>query len=295
MNKVATGHLIVVFIVLMLLSAEALAKPWIKGIYVTQYSLLTNKKLNNLIKNSRAVGINTFVIDLWRMTPRYKKNIKKVKAAGIRYVVRIVVFPRGGTYGQVNSQAYVNKKIKLARQAIAVGANEVQLDYIRYRVGTPSSARNEQKIHEIIKQFKAVTRRGGVPLQIAVFGETSYKPSRSIGQNVKLFAPTIDALNPMVYPSHYEPHPIPSKQPYKTILDSLNALHAQFGSRRPFKLYPYIETSNYRMPMSSRRKMRYIHEQIRAVQDGKADGWYAWSPNNLYGNLFRSLRAYKVW
>lgn len=295
MNKVTAGFNIIVFILLMSLGTQAVAKPMVKGIYVTQYSLLTKQKLEYLIQNAKAVGLNTFVVDLWGMTPRYKQNIQRVKDAGLRYVARIVVFPLGASPDQANSQAYLDKKLNLVKHAIAAGADEVQLDYIRYRVGTPSSERNEQRIHQIIKWFKAQIKDTNVPLQIDVFGEASFKPSRSIGQNIKLFGPSIDAINPMVYPSHYEPHPIPSKQPYKTILDSLNALHAQVGGERSFRLYPYIETSNYRYPMSNSSKVHYIHEQIRAVQDGKADGWYAWSPNNHYDNLFKTLRAYKVW
>lgn len=296
MKKITTGISIAILLLLMLLGTHASAKPLVKGIYITENSLLSSKKLDFLIQNAKSVGINTFVIDLWgKMSPHYRQQIQHVKNSGLRYVARIVVFPNGASPDQVNSGAYLNKRLLQVKDAIAAGADEVQLDYIRYRVGTPSSERNEQRIHQIIKWFKTQIKDTNVPLQIDVFGETSFKPSRSIGQNIKLFAPTIDAINPMVYPSHYEPHPTPSKQPYKTILDSLNALHKQIGGERSFHLYPFIETSNYRMPMSNSNKIHYIHEQIRAVQDGRADGWYAWSPTNYYDPLFKTLRVYKVW
>jgi hypothetical protein len=71
----------------------------------------------------------------------------------------------------------------------------------------------------------------------------------------------------------------------------LRSLQALFDGYIPFKIYAYIELSNYRYPLSPSAKLRYISEQIRATEDSYIDGWYAWSPNNKYENLFAVLAA----
>src|SRR5580692_5529105 len=77
---------------------------WDRGIYLTQYMLENPAKLNYLIRESKATGINTFVIDHDYYSSHYAPAIAKVKAAGIKDVARIVVFSDGGNYKQIHSQ-----------------------------------------------------------------------------------------------------------------------------------------------------------------------------------------------
>ena len=59
------------------------AQAWDKGIYLTQYTLEQPAKLAYLIKEAKASGINTFIIDHEYYSSRYAPAIAKVKAAGI--------------------------------------------------------------------------------------------------------------------------------------------------------------------------------------------------------------------
>ncbi|GAB4391423.1 MAG: hypothetical protein Tsb005_01200 [Gammaproteobacteria bacterium] len=272
------------------LASSGYALAWSQGIYISQSTLERTDYLKYLIRRSKEVGINTFVIDFNHMTKKYRENIALVKRNGLHYVVRIVVFPDGGKPWQVESPKYWERKYKLVEQAISVGAEQVQLDYIRYHVGQRPSAENAQDIHRVIKWFKERLKPQGIPLQIAVFGIASFGPSYSIGQNLLLFADSVDVVCPMVYPSHYEPYQKHAHQPYQTILTSLLALHNQFKQPLPFKLKPYIELTNYRYKNPPAGKYGYIIEQLRAVQDSNSDGWYAWSANNLYDRLFYALK-----
>jgi hypothetical protein len=278
-------------IILTLISSAVSASPASKGIYINQGTLENTTRLNYLIKESKAVGINTFVVDLERVTPHYKKNIDLIKSNGIKYVARIVVFPDGGRSNHVKSRAYWEKRLTLVNKAMDFGANAIQLDYVRYSSKVQPSAQNAKDVKEVIKFFKQKTAARGVPLQIDVFGEVSFKESPRIGQNIKLFADTIDVACPMVYPSHYAPYQQHSKEPYKTVLTSLEAMKKQFANNKtPFKLNPYIEASNYHYKLSTAQKAVYVMAQIRAVEDAKADGWYVWSPNNHYDHLFSALK-----
>lgn len=262
----------------------------VKGIYISQSTVENRQYLQYLIMRSKEVGINTFIIDLNNVTNTYEKNILLVKNSGLRYVARIVVFPLGGNREKVKSEAYWMSRYRVADAAIKLGADEIQLDYIRYAASNSPSAQNAEDIHQVISWFKdKIGDRAD--LQIDVFGESSFKESKHIGQNVVTFAPSIDAMCPMLYPSHFEPYKDHAKRPYDIIYKALISLKSKFNGDTPFKLYPYIELSNYRHSFTEEQLTGYIHSQIKAVEDARADGWYAWSANNKYDRLFDILQG----
>lgn len=260
-----------------------------KGIYITQYNLENTAFLNYLIKHAKAAGIDTFVVDLEIPSKRYRNNISIVKENNIKYVARIIMFPDGGTPKQITTPEIWQKKYGLVKLAIDMGANEIQLDYIRYNSKQPASTEHAKNILTIIRWYKNKLMGQNIPLQVDVFGITSFGESKHIGQNLKLFAQSVDAICPMVYPSHYVPFPEHFRHPYETVFDSLTRIKKQFKGTVPIKIYAFIELSNYHYPMSRTKTLEYINAQINAVRAAGVDGWYAWSPHNRYDNLFRIL------
>jgi hypothetical protein len=264
----------------------------IKGIYITQSTLENTTYINYLIERSKKVGIGTFIVDLDQPSKRYANNIQLLKNNHISYVARITMFPGGGTREQVRSESYWQKKYQLVQHALAYGANEIQLDYIRYNTKQAPSSQNAKDVLKVIQWFKD---RVNVPLQIDVFGISSFGESKYIGQSIKLFSSSVDVICPMVYPSHYVPFDVHVKIPYKTVYDSLASIKNQFDNNAlPFKLIPYIELSNYHYLLSHEKKLNYIYAQIQAAENAGADGWYVWSPHNKYDSLFQVLETRHV-
>lgn len=264
------------------------------GIYLTQYTLEETKTLNYLIKRAKETGITTFIIDFERPSKRTDQNIQTVIDNGFKYVARIIVFPNGGSYEQVHSQDYLEKRYQLVQNALDLGADAIQLDYIRYKPTQNPSEQNAKDIYNVIAWFKGRLAKEGVPLQVDVFGISSFGSSRYIGQDIKLFADTVDVLCPMVYPSHYEPYAFHSARPYQTVYSSLMAIDQQMDGDAPFKLVPYIEMYNFRYPVANSQRSKYIYSQIKATEDAGSNGWYAWSANNKYDYLFDALENYPV-
>lgn len=262
---------------------------FIQGIYITQPVAENRTLFLSIMQQAQAVGINTVVVDVSRQSRVLQRNIQLIPSHGLNFVARIVMFPHGGSHNQITNQNDWEKKFNLAKYAIHLGAQEIQLDYIRYNTAQPPSPENARYIKQVIAWFKQRLAIYQIPLEIAVFGETAYKPSKNIGQNLKLFADQVDVIAPMLYPSHFEPYLYYSNRPYLTVYDALLALRNQFDGELPIKVYAYIETSNYRYKMSSSQRIHYIRDQIRAVHDAKVDGWYAWSANNKYYYLFKAL------
>ena len=274
------------------LSSVSVAQAYVKGIYVTSSTANHTRTMNYLVKQSKAAGINTFVVDVYGRSKRYAQNVRMFQRHGIRYVARVVVFPHGGTQAQVANKKIWENRWRRAQYAISLGAKEIQLDYIRFKASNYSSKQNAYKINKVIKFFKDRLRGTGVKLQIDIFGVAAHRPSKTIGQNIPLFAENIDAVNPMVYPSHYEPYRYHAVRPYKTVLDSVSALKRQLRHHPRVKVYAYIELYNYRYPMSRANKVKYILAQMQAAKNGGANGWYAWSARNKYSLLFSILKKY---
>jgi hypothetical protein len=284
------SHLRLALLLLLTLTSlgfsSAASAGLVKGIYLTQTTMEDTKYLKYLIAHSKAVGINTFVVDMEIPSKLYQKNVALLKENDIKYVARVVIFPTGGHPEQILSPAYWAKRYRLIDTAINYGANEIQLDYIRYNVHTKASSENAKNILKVVAYYKDKVKERGIPLQADVFGISSFGESKHIGQNLRLMAQQLDAICPMVYPSHFEPFREHAVTPYDTIYTSLTALRSQFNYQMPVKLYAYIEISNYRYPLPGAKRRSYIIAEMKAVRDSGADGWYVWSAHNKYDYLF---------
>jgi hypothetical protein len=263
-----------------------------QGIYLQHYTAMTPKRLEHLIDNALDVGVDTLVVDLLSRTNNYKKAIARIQERGLKYVPRIVMFAEGGNRQQVHDQAVWEERWKLAEYALDLGAKDVQLDYIRYSSKTSASPQNALDIREVLRFMKKRVNQRGGQLQIDVFGEVGYGPSVHIGQDMSLFAKEIDAVCPMVYPSHYTPYEEHVKQPYETVYSSLTGVQRQMGESA-VPVFAYIELFNHRFKLTPEERIDYIRAQLRAVRESKAQGWIAWSAGNRYDILFDVLRRYR--
>jgi len=294
MWKLSSKSLIAILVSVGLISS---VQAWDKGIYLTQYTLEKPDKLNYLLREAKATGINTFVVDHEYYSSHYAAALAKVKAAGIKVVVRVVIFSNGGNAAQIRSQAHWEDRLKLINDAIKSGADAIQLDYIRYSSKEPANPQHAKDVYQIIKWYKKRINAQNIPMEIDIFGEVGYYPSMHIGQDIKMFADSVDGVNPMVYPSHFWPYQKYSAEPYKTVNNSLNALAKQFNNNPPFKIHAFIEAANYHYikKTSNADKQKYLLQEIRAVEEAnKAAGWYVWSANNVYENLFQVLKNNKI-
>ena len=274
-------------------AGEALARPFkTQGIYVQQYTVLKKAKLDHLINNSLEVGVDTMVVDLWWPSAKYKAAVQHIQEHGLRYVPRITMFPDGGTHEQITSKAYWEERWKLAKYALDLGAKDVQLDYIRYSSKNRASPTNALNVREVLRFFKKRVNEHGAQLQIDVFGEVGLAPSMHIGQDISVFAPDIDAVCPMVYPSHYTPYAETALRPFETVFTSLKGIKRQMGTQQ-VPVLAYIELFNFRHKMNTVERVKYIRAQLRAVREAQAEGWLAWSAGNHYDLLFEILRQYK--
>lgn len=260
----------------------------VRGIYIQQATVQDDKRLRELIERSKQAGINTFVVDLWRRSPDYPGAVKAIQDAGLRWVPRITMFPDGARPGQIDDRQLLERRWSLVEHALSLGATDVQLDYIRFSSKNAASKENATKVREVLRFFRQRLKERGARLQIDVFGEVSYGPSMRIGQDMGLFAPELDAVCPMLYPSHFEPYKETAKTPYQTVYGAISALERQ-TRHHPLPIYPFIEHFNYRYRMTEEQRAEYFEAQLQAVLSSQAQGFYVWSVGNYYDIVFDVL------
>lgn len=264
---------------------------YVKGIYLSENTARNGEQMDYLIKEAKMTGVNSFVIDVNARNSLYEKNIKKVVASGIHYVARVTVFPGGATAAQINDRAIWEKRLALANYAISLGADEIQLDYIRYSSKDGIASKEKAyDVYRVIKYFRAHLP-ARIKLEIDIFGISTFKPAPTIGQDPGMFSPSLSAICPMVYPSHYDPYKYYAVRPYQTILESVAALKKQLPAGSNVSIYPYIELYNYRYPMTIPERTKYAIAEIKAAKDAGAKGYYVWSASNQYNILFSILKA----
>src|SRR6266568_23207 len=188
---------------------------------------------------------------------------------------------------------------QLAREAVKLGFQEVQFDYVRFpdepreRLETAvfparrpgQSQRDAVRAH--ITLLRDRLRPLGAPVTFDIFGLTaSATGDLGIGQVWEDFIAVADVVLPMVYPSHYYRGAYgfarPNAEPYRVVR---NALREALDRSRPrgssAEIRPYLQAFTL-----GRRLPRYtpfeIREQIRAAEELGITSWVLWNPRSVY-------------
>ncbi len=188
---------------------------------------------------------------------------------------------------------------ELAREAVRLGFQEVQFDYVRFpdepreRMATAffparhSGETQREAVREHIQLLRDRLKPLGVPVTFDIFGLTaSATGDLGIGQVWEDFVNVADVVLPMVYPSHYYRGAFgfawPNAQPYRVVRSALSdALERSRPLPGSAEIRPFLQAFTL-----GRRLPRYtpyeIREQIRAVEDAGITSWVLWNPRSVY-------------
>lgn len=123
--------------------------------------------------------------------------------------------------------------------AIKAGFDEIQYDYVRFstdsrmkQVDFGDSTKGRTKTEAISGFTLYASERihaAGGRISADVYGVVidSEEDQQIVGQNYVEMSRSLDAISPMIYPSHYGPYnyqiPVPDAQPYDTVLAAMQA------------------------------------------------------------------------
>ncbi|MCL2046325.1 MAG: putative glycoside hydrolase [Oscillospiraceae bacterium] len=212
----------------------------------------------------------------------------------------------------------------IAKEAARIGFDEVQLDYVRFptegnlsQIDYGSIAEEKTKAM-VISEFISYIREelGGTSARLSadVFGIIAVGKGdfEGIGQDLELMWDVVDAVSPMIYPSHFSNvnqngigqvingilFPRPDLNPYGVVYNILlmtkERLPEDEGDYAVVRPYlqaftaSYLGSGNYQVYGASQ-----VMEQINAVYDAGFDEWILWNHSGRY-EVYRSLASLLV-
>ncbi len=265
---------------------------------------------------ARAAGAARKPVDVRTLTASLRRE-------GIHSIARVVVFkdpnlfrydgnrhaiwnartnaPWRGTEGEYwvdpHSLLVQEYTIALSRELAALGFDEIQYDYIRFPSDGPTHLcryrhrRFEDGFKsEVIGDFLERAKRAiPVPLSVDIYGfNAMYRFGNWIGQDAEVIASIVDAVCPMVYPSHfggryYRRFP-GDEHPYRIVLDSGTRARLITGEGAPIR--PYLQAFKMLSPTWG---PGYIRAQTDAISDSGVSGYTFWNAKGEYDMVRRAL------
>ncbi len=241
-----------------------------------------------------------------------KTVVDKVHAAGMYLVGRVVVFedpvlsaarpdlavlrPDGSRWLNNGGLGWTNPYdrrvwryvVGIGIAAAKAGFDEIQFDYVRFPSDGDLSqivyrhTRPEPKgttIASFLRYASGQLHPLGVRVSADVFGLAATH-DLGIGQVPKRIAPYLDAIYPMVYPSHYGPGeygiPDPDAYPGRTVAHSLLDFRRQVKGKA--KMIPWLQDFSLGRPYT----VVEVTDQIAAARRQHAGGFMLWNAEGLY-------------
>jgi len=267
----------------------------------------------------------------WKKKYDVEKVLKEFHDNGIYVIGRLVVFKdpvyslkrpdlaikhvNGGLWKDKDGITWLNPynrgtwdyTISIAKEAVALGFDEIQFDYVRFPDGTKKTgdfSGTDKEKYEAINEFLAYAKQQitEVPISADVFGIILESPNdtENIGQYLELVGKDIDYISPMVYPSHYAlgqivnkvKFDVPDLKPYEVVYNSLvkcrNRLDQVEGYKA--KVRPYLQDFTATWLKDKKTGKKYyqeygpeqVRQQIQAVYDAGYEEWILWDARNTY-------------
>jgi hypothetical protein len=179
--------------------------------------------------------------------------------------------------------------LAIAKAAVRAGFDEVQFDYVRFPSDGPIESavfrgKRREAMSATIARFVHYAanriRPLGARVSVDVFGLSATR-NLGIGQSPRRLARIVDAIYPMVYPSHYGSGELglsdPSAVPGRTVGRSLRDFRRQMRGGRA-KLIPWLED----FTIGGTTTVAKVQQQIRAARRWKTAGFLLWNPLGVY-------------
>jgi len=190
-------------------------------------------------------------------------------------------------------------------ESLAAGADEIQLDYVRYPtegIWDADFKLNGKRTYEVITDFvKRVhehTQAAHAALSLDVFGVVAWRDKRDVeatGQDLRLLAPHIEALSPMVYPSHFADgfngYAKPGDHADVVAIGTKRALEEVKAIGAKTVIRPWVQAFPWRTTMFG---AQYVADQIKEAKIGGGQGWLAWNSGGEYGATFGAVPMKKT-
>ena len=263
----------------------------------------------------------------YRTVKDIQSFMKKLKDNGIYAIARIVSFKdpiyaeahpdraivykdTGKVFTNSDNLAWVSAydrqlweyNLAVAKEAAAVGFNEIQFDYVRFpasnggKLDAKLDYRNKENMSkpQAIQEFLKYAREQLSPLQVYISADVyglvgSVADDMALGQYWEAVSNVVDYISPMMYPSHYADGtyglPVPDAYPYETVFNSAkDSVARNRNIQTPAIIRPWIQdfsaTSWVKGAIPYGEKE--VRAQIRALKENGIEEYLLWDAANTY-------------
>ncbi len=178
----------------------------------------------------------------------------------------------------------------LAREAIRLGFDEINFDYVRFPTDGNMSdvvyTNGEDMLFDVMGKFYAYLHDelGSLPAPISLdfFGFVMERhDGMTIGQRLEDARDRVDVISPMMYPSHYPAGHLgfanPADYP-REVIDHGLTVGLPYVASSTTKIRPWIQAFNLGAVYSAEK----IRAEIDAVEKHSDAGWLLWNAANRY-------------
>jgi hypothetical protein len=179
--------------------------------------------------------------------------------------------------------------VDVAVAAAKAGFDEIQFDYVRFPTDGDVAAmvfphRRAEPRSTTIYRFLAYAAHRLHALHVRVSADVfglSASRDLGIGQTPRRIGKVLDAIYPMVYPSHYNPGEYnllePEAFPYATVVHSLRDFNRQTRGEK-VRIVPWLQDFTIKYSYG----LEQVGEQIDAARAMHARGFLLWNPSGVY-------------
>jgi len=242
-----------------------------------------------------------------------KKVVAEAHKAGVYLIGRVVTFQdptlttaepslgiqnrNGGVWKTTAGLGWANEyDPRVWRYAVDVGAaaakagfDEIQFDYVRFPTDGDVAAmvfphKRAEPRSTTIARFLTYAAHRLHPLHVRVSADVfglSASRDLGIGQIPHRIGKVLDAIYPMVYPSHYNPGEynllVPEAFPYATVVHSLHDFNQQTRGEK-VRIVPWLQDFTIKYSYG----LEQVGEQIDAARAMHAKGFLLWNATGEY-------------
>lgn len=201
---------------------------------------------------------------------------------------------KGLAFIDPDHESYWKYIVAIAKEAHAIGFDEINFDYIRFPsdgdmsdagFAIPPGLAKSDVVTNFFAYLSSEMQAAGITTSADIFGQTTINhDDLGIGQILENALPYFDYVSPMVYPSHFingfMGFDKPAAHPYEVIKYTMVSAveRAVAASSTVTKLRPWLQDFD----LGAIYTPDMVKAQMQATYDAGLTSWLLWNPSNRY-------------
>jgi hypothetical protein len=303
------------------------SRPIIKGIYLAPGLFYSKYEVDEFFRMADLGLVNAAVLDIKNergklMFSLYKDFIERAKKKNVYLIGRQCIFKdealalknggalalkdfEGKIWFQEKCGYWVDPSLlevrkynqQITKKAFEAGFDEVQFDYIRYPSGDRPYRNWQNKLDNIVK-FLDMVKENKPPerkISLTFYGYTVWANTLAKeGQNFEKMAEKVDAVYPMLYPSHFHDNFMNDStkewRTYSLIYESIKKAQERLPEKE-IEIIPYLQAFSWK---KSRLGRKFVLNQLKAASKSNSDGFVLWEAGGNYTRGYGELIEFDI-